>query len=92
MSAATPAALLDQFRQAGQGQVFAFWERLSPAEQAELAAEAREVDLAEVARLSRTLLGSGGAGGPDLADLEPAPYEPRPESGGDAGAWARARA
>ena len=92
MSAATPSALLDQFRQAGQGQVFAFWERLSPAEQAELAAEAREVDLAEVARLTRTLLGSGGAGGPDLADLEPAPYESRPENGGEAGAWTRARA
>jgi UDP-N-acetylglucosamine/UDP-N-acetylgalactosamine diphosphorylase len=92
MSAATPSVLLDQFRQAGQGHVFAFWERLSPAEQAELAAEAREVDLAEVARLTRTLLGSGGAGGPDLADLEPAPYEARPESGGDASAWAHARA
>ena len=92
MSAATPSVLLDQFRQAGQGHVFAFWERLSPAEQAELAAEAREVDLAELARLTCTLLGSSGAGGPDLADLEPAPYEARPESGGDASAWARARA
>ncbi len=84
--------LLPQFRQAGQGQVFAHFDQLTPAGQQRLLAEAAEVDLAEIARLTRTLLAAGGSAGADLAGLEPAPYEPRPEHGGDAAAWAQAKA
>ena len=84
--------LIEKFHRAGQGQVFAFFERLAPAAQQHLLAEAAEIDLAEVAQLTRTLLTPGAAAGVDLAGLAPAPYEPRPENGGDAAAWARAKA
>jgi UDP-N-acetylglucosamine/UDP-N-acetylgalactosamine diphosphorylase len=80
-----------EFEQAGQGQVFRFWSQLSPADQHELLAQAAEVDLAEIARLSETLLRGRGAA-LDLTGLEPAPYTPLPENGGDPEAWAAARA
>lgn len=83
--------LIEQFQRAGQGQVFAFFDQASPDEQRRLLAEAGEVDLEEIARLTRTLLGKKGAG-VKLDGLEPAPYEKRPELGGDAAAWAQARA
>lgn len=81
-------SLIEKFRQAGQGQVFAFFATLTPAEQASLLAEAAEVDLAEVAHLAQTLLGKSG--GIDLADLEPATFEKKPLHGGDAHAWSDA--
>ena len=56
-----PNALIEAFRQAGQGQVFAFFDRLSPAAKAQLLLEASEIDLSEVDRLVRTLVRSGGA-------------------------------
>lgn len=84
--------LIESFSRAGQGHVFAFVDELPPAGRERLFAEAAEVDLAEVARLTRTLLAPGGAAGVDLTGLAPAPYERRPEHGGDAAAWARARA
>ena len=83
--------LIEKFRQAGQGQVFAFFDQLAPTAQTHLLAEAAEIDLAEVAQLTRTLLTPGGAAGVNLAGLAPAPYESRPESGGDAAAWAKAK-
>jgi UDP-N-acetylglucosamine/UDP-N-acetylgalactosamine diphosphorylase len=84
-------ALKNAFDQAGQGQVFRHWEALDAAGRQALLEQVREIDLAEMARLTQTLLG-GEAGGPDLIDLEPAPYEPRPEHGGDAARWAEAKA
>ncbi len=88
---ATPS-LIAKFQQAGQGQVFAFFDQLTPDEQRQLLAEAAEIDLDEVAHLTRTLLAKNGAAGVNLAGLAPAPYEKRPEHGGDAAAWARAKA
>src|SRR5471032_1482012 len=82
--------LIEAFRQAGQGQVFAFWDQLDATARERLLAEAAEIDLGEVARLNATLL-TGGAAGLDLTGLEPAPYEALPEHGGSADAWARAR-
>ncbi len=84
--------LIEKFQAAGQGQVFAFFGQLSPDAQKSLLAEAAEIDLEEVARLSRTLLAPGASAGVDLEGLAPAPYERRPEHGGDAAAWARAKA
>jgi len=85
--------LIEAFHRAGQGQVFAFFDRLDSAAQQRLLAEAAEVNLDEVARLTRTLLApGGGAAGVNLAGLAPAPYEPLPENGGDPAAWAAARA
>ncbi|HVU17462.1 MAG TPA: UDPGP type 1 family protein [Candidatus Didemnitutus sp.] len=84
--------LIENFRRAGQGQVFAFWDRLSAPERAALAAEATEVDLAEVERLYRTLVAAGPGGGVSLEGIRPAPYIKLPGRGGEAGEWARAEA
>jgi UDP-N-acetylglucosamine/UDP-N-acetylgalactosamine diphosphorylase len=83
--------LVAAFEQAGQGHVFAHFEALSPAHQAELLADAKEVDLAEIAELNRTLVQKNAAAGVDLSDLSPAPYEALPRHGGDATAWADAK-
>jgi UDP-N-acetylglucosamine/UDP-N-acetylgalactosamine diphosphorylase len=87
-----PDQLISAYRAAGQGQVFAFWDSLNSAERINLASQAAEIDLAEVERLNRTLVFQSGGGGVNLAGLVPAPYERLPENGGDAVAWARARA
>ena len=84
--------LIENFRHAGQGHVFAFFDQLAPAAQHRLLDEAAEIDLAEIAQLSRTLLAPGAACSVNLDGLDPAPYEARPENGGDAPAWAKARA
>jgi UDP-N-acetylglucosamine/UDP-N-acetylgalactosamine diphosphorylase len=84
--------IISAFRGAGQGQVFAFFDRLPADAQARLLAEAAEVDLGEIGRLTAQWAAPGGAAAASLDGLEPAPYEARPESGGDPSAWARARA
>jgi UDP-N-acetylglucosamine/UDP-N-acetylgalactosamine diphosphorylase len=84
--------LIADFRAAGQGQVFAFWDSLPEGARAQLLAEAAEVDLAEVERLNRSLVFKSGAGGVNLDGLAPAPYERLPEKGGDATKWAGAQA
>jgi UDP-N-acetylglucosamine/UDP-N-acetylgalactosamine diphosphorylase len=83
--------LVAAFQQAGQGHVFAHFDRLTPERQAELLADADEIDLAEVAELNRTLVQKSAAAGIDLSDLSPAPYEALPKNGGDAPAWAEAK-
>ncbi|MDB6165982.1 MAG: putative uridylyltransferase [Lacunisphaera sp.] len=85
--------LMEAFRAAGQAQVFAFWGELNADERAQLAAQAAEIDLAEVDRLNRGLvLKSDGAPGVNLAGLSPAPCERLPENGGNAAHWAAAKA
>ena len=79
--------LIESFQRAGQAQVFAFFDRLAPEAQERLLAEAAEIDLAETDRLYRALVAkSDGAAGVNLAGLAPAPYEKRPEHGGDSAA------
>jgi len=84
--------LIETFQHAGQGQVFAFFDHGSPDEQRRLLEEAAEVDLDEVVRLTRTLLTKDAAAAVNLEGLAPAPYEKRPEHGGDAREWANAKA
>ncbi|HYC70818.1 MAG TPA: UDPGP type 1 family protein [Opitutaceae bacterium] len=84
-------ALISAFRAAGQEQIFRFWDRLSPAERAELRAEAAEVDLPEIARLYATL-GRNGGPAADFAELQPAPCEKLPMHGGDPAEWREAEA
>ncbi|RRJ95998.1 UDPGP type 1 family protein [Opitutaceae bacterium TAV4] len=88
------SVLKEAFERAGQGHVFAFYDRLSADEQQRLIADAGEIDLAEIGRLNRTLVAQSGAGvvGVNIEGIAPAPFEPLPENGGDAGAWARAKA
>ncbi len=85
------AQLIESFNRAGQGHVFRFWAELSAAEQTQLAEQAREIDLAEVARLNATLVRSNSGAAVDLTDLEPAPYVSLPQNGGNAAEWAEAR-
>jgi UDP-N-acetylglucosamine/UDP-N-acetylgalactosamine diphosphorylase len=84
--------LIESYRAANQAQVFAFWDKLNPSQRAELIAQAAEVDLAEVDRLNRSLVFKSGGGSVKLEGLEPAPVTRLPSQGGDAAAWARARA
>jgi UDP-N-acetylglucosamine/UDP-N-acetylgalactosamine diphosphorylase len=86
---ATPA-LIEAFQRAGQGQVFAFYDQLTPAAREQLLAEAGEIDLAEIDQLCRTLLARGTAT-VNLDGLTPAPYEPLPENGGNSSEWASAK-
>jgi UDP-N-acetylglucosamine/UDP-N-acetylgalactosamine diphosphorylase len=83
--------IIEAFQRAGQGQVFAFYPQLDAAAQQRLLDEAAEIDLAEVERLNRTLLGKNAAA-VDLEGLAPAPFEPLPENGGNAAEWAKAKA
>jgi UDP-N-acetylglucosamine/UDP-N-acetylgalactosamine diphosphorylase len=87
-----PEALMEAFRKAGQGQVFAFYERLDPGARERLIAEAAEIDLSEIGELVRTLVSAGGAPAVDLNGLEPAPYERLPARGGEAPSWSIAKA
>lgn len=83
--------LIEKYRQAGQGQVFAFFDQLNAQEKERLLAEAAEIDLQEVDQLNRTLVAKNGAPALDLTGLAPAPYEKLPEKGGDREAWQRAK-
>ena len=84
--------LITAYRAAGQGQVFAFWDSLAAPARQELLAQAAEIDLAEVDRLSRALIFNAGGGGASLDGLIPAPYVRLPENGGNAAQWAQAQA
>src|ERR1019366_3802703 len=84
--------LIGSFRRAGQGQVFAFFDRLPAESQARLLSEAAEIDLGEVDLLVRTLVAEGASRTVDLEGLSPAPYERLPSHGGDPAAWSRAKA
>ncbi len=87
--------LVAAFENAGQGHVFRFLERLLPAEREVLFSAAREIDLGELSGLCQSLLPKEGAAhsGPalDISGLEPAPFIPLPENGGDAALWDKAR-
>jgi UDP-N-acetylglucosamine/UDP-N-acetylgalactosamine diphosphorylase len=87
-----PVALIESFRRAGQGQVFAFFDKLAPEARARLVAEAAEINLGEVEGLVRTLVSVGGAPAVDLEGLKPAPYERLPAHGGNAAEWSKSKA
>jgi UDP-N-acetylglucosamine/UDP-N-acetylgalactosamine diphosphorylase len=88
---AVPSALMENYRLAGQGHVFAFFDELKPEEQRRLLEEAAEIDLAEITRLTNTLLKKSAATGINLTGLDPAPYVPLPENGGSAAEWLAAK-
>jgi UDP-N-acetylglucosamine/UDP-N-acetylgalactosamine diphosphorylase len=84
-------AVRARFEHAGQGQVFRFWPKLDNTQRAALIEQAREIDLAEIARLNATLVRGKSAGHVDLSGLEPAPCIALPSSGGDRTAWIEAK-
>src|SRR5580704_8443593 len=88
----TDEELIINFRRAGQGQVFAFLDRLTEEGRRRLLADAAEIDLAEMEELHRKLVAKRSEAGIDLEGLSPAPYQPLPDRGGDEGRWNQARA
>ncbi len=88
---ASAQSLIDSFVQAGQGQVFQFFEELNPAGQARLLAQVAQIDLSEVAALVSEHVLGGHAAELNLEGLEPAPYTALPCHGGDSAQWAAAR-
>ena len=84
-------ALIQSFKAAGQGQVFRFWSELDAAQRATLIEQAREIDLAEIARLNESLVLGRQAAAVDVSGIEPAPCIALPEHGGDTAAWSEAR-
>jgi len=84
-------SLIQSFHAAGQGQVFRFWAELSTEQRAALVEQAREIDLAEIARLNDSLVLGRQAAGVDVSGIEPAPCIALPEHGGDTAVWAEAR-
>jgi len=82
--------VIEKFQQAGQGHVFGHFDLLNEAAQEYLIQEALEIDLDELAELTRTLL-SQSANSVDLDNLTPAPYEKLPNNGGDSLAWDMAK-
>ncbi|HUG12068.1 MAG TPA: UDPGP type 1 family protein [Opitutaceae bacterium] len=86
------SSLREHFANKGQGHVFQFWDQLDVAAREQLAADAAEIDLDEIARLTDTLIRGRSSGTGDFSGLEPAPYTSLPANGGDASAWESARA
>src|SRR5687768_17424271 len=84
--------LIEKFQNAGQGQVFAFFDQCTPEQQKRLLEDAREIDLDEIAQLTRTLLSRNAIAGVNLDGLAPATYEKHPDHGGDPVPWLKAKA
>ena len=82
--------LIESYRAAGQGHVFAFFDELSDSEQQQLLSEAAEIHLPEILALKRDLIDGDGAAAMDYTELTPSPFEVRPEKGGNASGWAEA--
>jgi len=79
------------YASAGQRQVFAFWNQLTSSEQTILTAQAAQIDLEEISELVKTHLRGSQKTGVDFLKLQPAPFIARPENGGEAEQWRRAR-
>ncbi|MEN8724391.1 MAG: UTP--glucose-1-phosphate uridylyltransferase [Lentimonas sp.] len=80
-------SLIQSFEQAGQGQVFAFFDQLDADAQAQLLAQAATIDLSEVASLVAEHVVGSHDSAVNLEGLEPAPYTALPANGGNAAEW-----
>jgi UDP-N-acetylglucosamine/UDP-N-acetylgalactosamine diphosphorylase len=74
----------------GQGQVFRFFDALTPPQQADLLRQAASFDLAEINRLVKTLVLRDSHEAEPSDGPEPADFIPLPGHGGDANRWAEA--
>jgi UDP-N-acetylglucosamine/UDP-N-acetylgalactosamine diphosphorylase len=86
-----PPQLLERYTAAGQEHLFAFWSDLSDEQKQSLLRRAESIDLQEVADLVREHVNGKSSAQPDFDSLEPAPYIPLPDHGGDAAQWEQAR-
>jgi len=85
-------AIRHAFAEAGQGQVFRFWNELDAGQRLQLVAQAQTIDLEEISRLHRELIagtGPGGGASPRQV-IEPAPWIPAADSEEDFRRWQRA--
>ena len=80
-----------RYAAAGQGHVFAHWDRLDAEGRAHLLADTGSIDLKEIDDLVATLVKADDGAKLRLEGLDPAPYIAHPARGGDAARWARAR-
>ncbi len=84
-------SIRNAFEEAGQGQVFRFWDELDGQSQEQLLRQASTIDLGELAALVAEHVTGSHESVIDLAGLEPAPYVALPDNGGDAALWESAR-
>ena len=82
--------LIESFNQAGQGQVFQFFDELDAARQAKLLAQAETIDLSEVKELVEEHVKGSQHHSLNLDGLEPAPYEALADKGGESAQWSAA--
>lgn len=81
-----------RFEDNGQGQVFAFWDRLDSDQRDRLCADTQQIDLEEMDFLIASLVKKADVEAVSFEGLEPAPTIAHPASGGDAQAWRSASA
>ncbi len=86
--------LIQHYKEKGQGQVFAHFDTLSEDAQASLIQQAEQIDLDEIAALTKTLIkGSGYKPSYSVDDLTPGSYHPLPEKkNGNPSLWKEAKA
>lgn len=98
MTSSTPTSLQDApdysalrkaFADAGQDQVFRFWDDLSTTERETLISDAQEIDLQELQEL--TLKQKAPAALDDFENLQPAPFKALPQTNEEAESWKDAR-
>ncbi len=85
-----PDRLRRAYAEAGQEHVFQYWDDLDEAARQKLLSEAAEIDLTEVNQLVQLHLKADVGDKIDYESLEPAPYIPHPEKGGDQKEWNQA--
>ena len=83
----TTEALIESFAQAGQGQVFQFFDQLDTDGQARLVAQAETIDLEEVDALVAEHVKAAHESKLNLDGLQPAPYKALPRKGEDSAQW-----
>lgn len=79
--------LIEDFKAAGQGQVFQYFDTLDADTKGKLLAQAATIDLSEVDALVAEHVKAADSAAVDLSGLAPAPYESLPSQGGDPLAW-----
>lgn len=77
--------LIEAFEQAGQGHVFTFWEELNEAQKKHLLDQAYQIDLNLLSKLLKER--EHDPKNIQWETVEPAPYIPHPDRGGDPSLW-----
>ena len=87
--AAADDALRKTFADAGQDQIFRFWDELSSTEREELISDAREIDLTELQELISQQKNPTATD--DFQNLQPAPFQSLPKTDEETKTWKDAR-